>query len=279
LGWSHLEDQIVPAIKTILHPTDFSENSRYAFRTACSLAHDMHASLIILHVMVPSSSPLLDVPPPDPLRPAESQGSLGSLPWPKVSDPQITVEHRVAEGEPVDEILRECKALRCDLVVMGTHGRTGLARMLTGSVAEGVLRSATCPVLVVKEGLEGKPAAASTATAVAWTPVEIHPDGAALASVQTRSLVRTSDLEVVRLIVRRGEHRHEHMSKGAVIAHCVEGRVAFSAAGRTHVLDSGNLLQLPAGELHSLEGLADISLVLLTILVPGKSHPSGDTTP
>ena len=115
-------------IQTILHPTDFSESSRYAFQTACALARDYHAKLVVLHVMMPSVSPLLDEPPPDPLRSAESQGSLAAHPWPQPSNSEIHVEHLLAEGDPADEILRVAEALRCDLVVMGTHGRTGLGR-------------------------------------------------------------------------------------------------------------------------------------------------------
>jgi nucleotide-binding universal stress UspA family protein len=137
-------------IQKILHPTDFSECSRHAFQMACALARDNHATLIVLHVMMPSVSPVQEVPPPDPFRPAESQGSAGSLPWPKSSDPRIRVEHRLTEGDPADEILRLTDALRCDLIVMGTHGRTGLGRLLLGSVAEEVLRRAVCPVLTVK---------------------------------------------------------------------------------------------------------------------------------
>ena len=146
----------MPGIQTILHPTDFSDNSRPAFQMACDLAGVNHATLVVLHVMMPSVSPLMESLPPDPLQPAESQGSLAQLPWPQPSDSQIRVEHRLAEGDPGDEILRLSEALRCDLIVMGTHGRTGLGRLLTGSVAEEVLRKAVCPVLVVKTPLGGQ---------------------------------------------------------------------------------------------------------------------------
>jgi nucleotide-binding universal stress UspA family protein len=146
-------------IRRILHPTDFSEGSRYAFETACALARDNQATLVVLHVMMPSVSPMQEAPPPDPLRPAESQRTLASLPWPDPSDPRVRVEHRLTEGDPAVEVLRLTEALRCDLIVMGTHGRTGLRRLLLGSVAEEVLREATCPVLVVKTPPRATPAA------------------------------------------------------------------------------------------------------------------------
>jgi nucleotide-binding universal stress UspA family protein len=143
----------MPGIQTILHPTDFSANARPAFEMACALARDYHATLLVLHVMEPSVAPLLSAPPPDPRRPIEVQASQPHLRWPEAVDPRIAVEHRLAEGDPAEETLRLAELLGCDLIVMGTHGKTGLARLLTGSVAEAVLRRARCPVMVVKAPL------------------------------------------------------------------------------------------------------------------------------
>ncbi len=69
-------------IQMILHPTDFSENSRPAFQTACALARQYDATLLVLHVMFPSASPLMQGALPDPLRSVESQEDLGSCPGP-----------------------------------------------------------------------------------------------------------------------------------------------------------------------------------------------------
>jgi nucleotide-binding universal stress UspA family protein len=140
----------MPGIQTILHPTDFSENARPAFEAACALARDYQATLLLLHVMAPSVSPLMAAPPADPSRPVESQKRHPRLPWPKAPDSPIRIEHRLAEGDPPEEILRLAGTFVCDLIVMGTHGKTGLKRLLTGSVAEAVLRRARCPVMVVK---------------------------------------------------------------------------------------------------------------------------------
>jgi nucleotide-binding universal stress UspA family protein len=137
------------ALHTILHPTDFSPNAEYALRLACSLARDYDARLVLLHVSIPPSGPI-EVLPPNPNESAESQELLlGKLPWPETPDAGVRVEHRVAEGQPADEILRLARKVSCDLIVMGTHGRTGLNRLLHGSVAEEVLRKAPCPVLSV----------------------------------------------------------------------------------------------------------------------------------
>jgi nucleotide-binding universal stress UspA family protein/quercetin dioxygenase-like cupin family protein len=259
----------MPGIQTILHPTDFSENSRPAFQTACTLARNYHATLLVLHVVFPSSSPLLQEPPPDPLRSIESQGTRARLPWPEPSDAQIHVEHRLAEGDAAEEILRFAGARRCDLVVMGTHGKTGLGRFLTGSVAEAVLRAAVCPVLVVKTPLEATPDAEPESTANRGDPIDVRPLTASLGSARTRTLIRTPALEIVRLIVRAGQEISQHQATGEIIVQCLEGRVAFAALGKTQVLEAGKLLVLPAGEPHSLAGIEDASL-LLTILAPRR---------
>jgi nucleotide-binding universal stress UspA family protein/quercetin dioxygenase-like cupin family protein len=255
----------MPSIQTILHPTDFSENSRYAFQTACALARPNQATLLVLHVMMPSVSPVFQPPPPDPSRSAESQESLAPLPWPEPSDPQTRVEHRVAEGDPAEEILRLAEELRCDLVVMGTHGRTGLGRFLTGSVAEEVLRKAVCPVLVVKTPLRATPEVERETTAKPGERIDVKPLGTALGSARTRRLVRSAPVEVVRLIVRAGQVIPEHTSQGEILVQCLEGRVAFTALGKTQTLEAGTLVYLPAGEPHALQGIENASL-LLTIL-------------
>lgn len=136
-------------IKTILHPTDFSKPSEYALQLACALARDYHARLVVLHVALPPvviyGEGVIPVEPQgywDQLR-AQLQRVVSS-----VSD--LPVESRLIEGEPAVEILRLAAELPSDLIVLGTHGRTGLSRLLMGSVAEQVVRKAACPVLTVK---------------------------------------------------------------------------------------------------------------------------------
>ena len=129
------------AIQTILHPTDFSERSGYAFRLSCSLARDRDARLIVLYVV--------------PVSLAEEKRGFGEeiaqeLNHMQIPDPKIKVERRLEEGDPAPQILRVAQETGCDLIVMGTHGRTGLDRLVMGSVAEQVVRGASCPVLTVK---------------------------------------------------------------------------------------------------------------------------------
>lgn len=135
-------------IHTILHPTDFSYRSWNALQMACALARDYSARLVVLHV---SATPTIaygeGVIPPNPdevLRLAQEQ--LDRLELPKTD---IRAERRLELGDPVGGILRVAQEINADLIVMGTHGRTGLHRLLMGSVAEGIMRKSTCPVLTV----------------------------------------------------------------------------------------------------------------------------------
>jgi nucleotide-binding universal stress UspA family protein len=136
-------------IGTILHPTDFSEHSENAFRLACALARDYGARLMLLHVLPPplvvyGGGPV--VGEPEPTREEMTQ-RLRQL---EAQARGIRVDSQVMEGETVEMILRAASETHSDLIVMGTHGRTALARLLLGSVAEAVLRQALCPVLTVK---------------------------------------------------------------------------------------------------------------------------------
>jgi len=136
-------------IRSILYPTDFSKRSDHAFELDSSLAHDYGAKLLVLHVVPPPAMIYgegIIVPQPDNYQ-NQFREKLRQL---QPQDAGVHVEHRLEEGDPVAEILRVAGESCCDLIVMGTHGWTGLNRLLMGSVAEGVVRKAPCPVLTVK---------------------------------------------------------------------------------------------------------------------------------
>ena len=144
------------AIRTILHPTDFSDRSQPAFELACSLARDYRAELVVLHVaQLPLLVPMEGVLVPTPVD--EVDASRAQLATIHADDPQVKLVHRLAEGNAADEIVAAASALPADLIVMGSHGRSGLARVLLGSVAEQVMRTAPCPVMTLK----GTPSAAA----------------------------------------------------------------------------------------------------------------------
>jgi nucleotide-binding universal stress UspA family protein len=137
-------------IKTILHPTDFSDQSAHAFRVACALARDYGARVVVAHAFTlqmygnPEMGPLV-------VEPVEVEAELRqALQAMRPPDPAVVVEHRLCRGDAATEIVALAEDLKADLIVMGTHGRTGLRRLALGSVAEAVLRRAPCPVLTVK---------------------------------------------------------------------------------------------------------------------------------
>ncbi len=134
--------------RTILHPTDFSACSLYAFRLAVSMAREQQARLVVLHVE-PAESPT------DAHRSAAGSGESHdklweALSWVQVPGREVIVDHRLTQGDPVREILRAAEETDCDLIVLGTHGRTGLERLVLGSVTEELLLRARCPVVSVR---------------------------------------------------------------------------------------------------------------------------------
>ena len=142
--------------RRILHPTDFSPASRRALTKAIEMAKAGRGELLLLHVI-------------NPILPVEGEGYVS----PKMYE-QLAVSTRawarkrlaalasrakksgarvrvlLAEGVPHEQIIRAARSKRADLVVMGTHGRSGLAKLFLGSVAGRVVSAASCPVMTVR---------------------------------------------------------------------------------------------------------------------------------
>ncbi|MFO0969921.1 MAG: universal stress protein [Gemmataceae bacterium] len=139
-------------VRSILVPTDFSPTSDLAFRLACSVARDTGARITVLHVLTPPMVVFGEgiIPPVPPDYPREWQDKLEAIQPPR----HVPIEHRLIEGDPANTILDVAKEIDCDLIVLGTHGRTGLNRVFMGSVAEKVIRKANCPVLTIKAPLK-----------------------------------------------------------------------------------------------------------------------------
>jgi nucleotide-binding universal stress UspA family protein len=131
-----------------VHPTDFSEYSWNAWEVACALARDYQARLLLVHVEPPLPSYAeLGAIPPEPVDRRALERHLAQI---EPTDATLNVTRTLLVGNEASEIARFAKENHADLIVMGTHGRTGLGRLLMGSVAELVLRQASCPVLTVK---------------------------------------------------------------------------------------------------------------------------------
>ena len=134
-------------IQKVLYPTDFSSFSNQAYFHAISLAAAHRASLTVLFVYHPDRTA---TPGSQGDETADREYWRAQLEQIRPTDPGIPVSHVLLDGDPAAEIVRYARDAGMDLVVMGTQGRTGLDRLLLGSVAEKVLRDAHCSVLVVK---------------------------------------------------------------------------------------------------------------------------------
>ncbi|MDZ7343653.1 MAG: universal stress protein [candidate division KSB1 bacterium] len=149
------EPMPIETIRRILVPTDFSEHARQALRTAKEIAVSYHASLQLLHVIEPVHYPAfymaekisyLDIVPDIT---AKASQALQKLIEQEVGT-EVEAERHVMPGRAAYDIVEFAKREASDLIVIATHGLTGLEHLLLGSVAEKVIRRAPCPVLTLK---------------------------------------------------------------------------------------------------------------------------------
>lgn len=143
-------------IRRLMHPTDFSPASAAAFRQALAMARANRAELLLVHALAP-------------IAPIVAEGYISPKTWDTLErSARAAAQHHLArllgrakragvrarglvlDGEAAREIVRAARAKRTDVIVMGTHGRTGLAKLFLGSVAERVVGTAPCPVMTVR---------------------------------------------------------------------------------------------------------------------------------
>lgn len=137
-------------VNKILFPTDFSHTGDAALEFAASMARDSDATLLIVHVEEPTvayggGEMYYGVSEPA----SEDLKTMLRAVAPR--DPEVSCEHHLIVGDPAAGLVRFAESEGVDLIVMGTHGRTGLSRLIMGSVAEAVVRKAPCPVLTYKQ--------------------------------------------------------------------------------------------------------------------------------
>lgn len=144
----------MPQFRRIVHPTDFSERSETAWTYADALAAKFGAELHLVHVMqepvavLPESS--IAVAAPAANLPELIDAAEQGLKRYQAAEPGRIANRIVLHGPSAEEIVRYAKDCNADLIVIGTHGRTGLAHVLLGSVAEKIVRKAPCAVLTVR---------------------------------------------------------------------------------------------------------------------------------
>jgi nucleotide-binding universal stress UspA family protein len=156
----------------ILVPTDFSADAEHAVRVGSELSRRYHAPMTIIHVYDPVAYSLPDgymMFTPGQLSPlwADVDERLALAAKDASEAGGVQPETRRLQGITASEIVRFARDSGYDLIVMGTHGRTGIARFLLGSVAARVLQTAECPVLTVKRVALGVELDASEAVAAA----------------------------------------------------------------------------------------------------------------
>lgn len=142
------------SIQRILFPTDFSEPALEAQQYALALAERVGAELHVLHVVpLPVTYPEIASPYAVLESDTDVQLEAANERLSKLIDPalagKLSIRRSAVVGVAVDEILKYAEAQQIDLIVVGTHGHTGLSRLLIGSVAEKVVRLSKCPVLTV----------------------------------------------------------------------------------------------------------------------------------
>lgn len=143
-------------IRRVMHPTDFSRASTPAFKRAVEMAKGNHAELLVVHVMVPAVPLMGDgyVSPKvyedlEAAAHAAAQKQLRKL-VEKAKEAGARVKGLLLEGVAHERIAQAARSRKADLVVIGTHGRTGFAKLFLGSVASRVLAVSPCPVLTVR---------------------------------------------------------------------------------------------------------------------------------
>ena len=150
-----IEKGDVMNIKRILAPVDFSDVSQQSVDAAASLASQLGASVVVLHAVEPvyfagtMFGPEINVPHLVEEQRRAAKSAMETM-LARLEKRQISATGLVETGIPQDMILKTAKSKKCDLIVMGTHGRSGVTHLLLGSVAEKVVRSATCPVMTVR---------------------------------------------------------------------------------------------------------------------------------
>jgi len=135
-------------IRRILAPTDFSDPSLQAIAYAFELAQTFGAKLSLLHVIELPVYPMEVYPLLEELE-QDARTALARL-LPEAEGAHVDITHLVEIGLPYQKILQTAAAEKVDLIVIATHGRTGLSHLVLGSVAERVVRLAPCPVLTVR---------------------------------------------------------------------------------------------------------------------------------
>ncbi|XZE18719.1 universal stress protein [Pirellulaceae bacterium SH449] len=134
----------------ILCPVDYSNCSDYALELACRICNSSHSKMIVLAV----TDPAKDESESRSMADAFANNAKAKIRDQMFEEKGVAVEHLSLRGKPAEVIVQIASAKHADAIVMGTHGRTGWSKLMLGSVAQEVMRTAHCPVITVRPKLE-----------------------------------------------------------------------------------------------------------------------------
>ena len=221
-------------IARILCPVDFSEPSRHALDQAVAIARWHGASVTVLHVVPPlgALAPALGAPLYPPI--ADSPGTLDDV----RSELEAFVRTEGGAGVPVDVVVvigtpattiaDWSESSEADLIVLGTHGRSGVERLLLGSVTERVLRRASCPVLTVPPRLPDAVPSGAVLFRHILCGIDFSP-ASERALAYARSLAKEAELTILH-VMEAAMPRHDFAVSGAV--HAATGHAGWSVAAQ-----------------------------------------------
>lgn len=151
--------ELTKMINNILAPIDFSDYSKNALKYAAEFAKEFNAKLYLIYVVEPMIYPAdfsmgqIAIPSTDIDLHARAEEELKNLA--KSINSGLKVETMIKTGKPFVEIIETAKEKDIDLIIIATHGHTGVEHLLFGSTAEKVVRKAPCPVLTLREPIKG----------------------------------------------------------------------------------------------------------------------------
>ncbi len=189
----------------ILVPFDFSEPSRAALKVASTFAAESNAALMIVHVA--QSGFATEIAMQNISRDDATTGLYDALHEVKPAIADVPVSYRLLEGNPAETILHLADEEQVEMIVMGTHGRSGIKRMVLGSVAESVVRQAKCPVLTMRVGTHEKTTNSRCSAALSYRGTHL---GASPCPTQQRNIAkrRKSCRSTQEQVAGRGHQLH-----------------------------------------------------------------------
>ncbi|MFA7229268.1 MAG: universal stress protein [Melioribacteraceae bacterium] len=151
--------ELTKMIKKILAPIDFSDYSKNALKYAAQFAKEFKSELYLVYVVEPMIYPAdfsmgqIAIPSADIDLHSRAEEELKNLA--RTIDPSLQVQTMIKTGKPFVEIIETAKEKDIDLIIIATHGHTGVEHLLFGSTAEKIVRKAPCPVLTLREPIKG----------------------------------------------------------------------------------------------------------------------------